>query len=351
MEEQNPVLPKDPKLFISIIIVGRNEEKNIPNCINSIASNSFPSQAYEIIYVDDHSQDKSIEVLKALEIENLHILQLKDHLNGKKINSYKKEAISYAVSQAKGEVILQTDADTIVQKEWILMHYHMHSEKAKYFCSGPVFILPENKFIVWFQCFDFITTMGVTGAAMSSGLHYLANGANMSFSKKEYLSSNMSISNDLASGDDMFLVQEMAAKHKDRVAFIKAEGASVITYGEQDISSFIKQRIRWAGKSKSYKEKNILVVAALVFMMNMSILVNLALAIINPGYLILFLIMLLMKLLVDYIFITTVANYYKSKLAPKYLLPSMLIFPFYYLLIGLSALVPLKYKWKDRMVR
>jgi glycosyltransferase involved in cell wall biosynthesis len=51
-------------MFISFIIIGRNEEKNLKRCIDSIYLSITISNIrnYEIIYVDGDSTDKSIEV-------------------------------------------------------------------------------------------------------------------------------------------------------------------------------------------------------------------------------------------------------------------------------------------------
>lgn len=51
-------------MVISFIIIGKNEEKNLKRCINSIYKgiHAIGVSAYEIIYVDSNSTDKSIEV-------------------------------------------------------------------------------------------------------------------------------------------------------------------------------------------------------------------------------------------------------------------------------------------------
>ena len=45
--------------FISVIIAARNEEENIGNCIASIIKQTYPAHLFEVIVVDDHSNDST----------------------------------------------------------------------------------------------------------------------------------------------------------------------------------------------------------------------------------------------------------------------------------------------------
>ena len=53
-----------PKTIISVIIAARNEEKFIGQCIESILNCNYPKELYEIIVVNDHSEDQTEEVIK-----------------------------------------------------------------------------------------------------------------------------------------------------------------------------------------------------------------------------------------------------------------------------------------------
>ena len=47
------------ELFVSVIIAARNEETNLPHCLESAANQTYPTSRYEIIVVDDGSTDKT----------------------------------------------------------------------------------------------------------------------------------------------------------------------------------------------------------------------------------------------------------------------------------------------------
>src|SRR6185437_12898910 len=104
---------ENESLFISIVIPARNEEKNIGLCIHSIISQTFPSNNFEIIVVNDHSTDNTKNVVLSFKQENIHLINLEDFTKDQVLNSYKKKSIETAMQFAKGELIVTTDADCI----------------------------------------------------------------------------------------------------------------------------------------------------------------------------------------------------------------------------------------------
>ncbi|GAF64981.1 putative glycosyltransferase [Bacillus sp. TS-2] len=49
--------------FLSLLIVTRNEEKYIDRLLHSLIHQDLPKDYYEIIIVDGHSDDKTIEIV------------------------------------------------------------------------------------------------------------------------------------------------------------------------------------------------------------------------------------------------------------------------------------------------
>ncbi len=336
------------KPFVSVIIIGRNEEDNIQKCINSIANNNYSDSLFEIIYIDDYSTDKSLEILRDIKYKNFSFYELKNYLDNEDINNYKKKAIEIAISNAQGDIILQTDADTFVGENWILSHAMKYREDKIKFVTAPVFYKSGNSALQQFQKYDLLTTMGVTCAGIKSGLHYMANGANMSFKKGVYSSS----ASDFASGDDMFLVQAIAKKYPDSIGFLKNTEAIVYTFPEKTLSGFIRQRLRWATKTKGYDSLAMKSVIALVFLMNFIILSNIFLTLFLDYKQIYFtLFLLIFKLIIDILFIKSVAGFFKEKINYLNLAISLLRYPFYIVFIGVLSLFVSKYKWKSRVVR
>lgn len=336
--------------FVSVIIVGRNEACNIPGCIGSIAANQYPKSLFEIIYVDDHSTDASLTVLQNIAVPNLKIIPLEhEHLPGFG-QSFKKMGVALAVSHAQGQLILQTDADTVVGLDWIRDHVALFEQHEHVFTAAAVLTEDSGHWLAAFQKLDFLVSMGLTGAGIQSGWHYMANGANMSFTKEAFLRADLSASRNLASGDDMFLIQAMAKTHPGQIHFLKSRDSVVFTKPEKTLKAFFGQRIRWASKTGKYKSYTLLFIAAFVLLVNMVWLTNLVLTFFHPAFLYLFLLVFFLKLIADYAFIKSVSSFYKQKLELTDYLFSSLFYPFYYLFTGIMAIFIRKYEWKGRRV-
>lgn len=345
------VLSEEDFPFISIIIVGRNEASNLKDCIESIAANDYPDEMYEIIYIDDNSEDDSLEILKSLEISNLSYFEL-DKIAGFPVSkNHKKQAIKYGILRAKAEIILLTDADTVTEKNWIKSHAGLYVGNQKIeLITAPVLFQEESGLLNRFQFYDLLTTMGITAAGITSGLFYMANGANMSYRKTAFLSTGYS--DNYASGDDMFLIQNIAEKNKKNVLFLKDKKAIATTKTEKTIKDFILQRLRWASKTGGYKDRNLQMLVAFVFIVNFIVLINfLAVFFVGISQLIFAIVLLLIKIFADSYFIFNISKFFNKKIYCRYLFFSLLLYPVYYTFTGLSAIFTTKYNWKGRKVR
>ena len=115
------MLPKHDKvstensIIASILIPVFNEEKVIEECLYSILVNQFPISQYEILIINDGSTDNSAAIIK-------NFIGKHEKYNSKMIskpNAGKASAQNLGLKQAKGKYILITDADAIVEKNWI----------------------------------------------------------------------------------------------------------------------------------------------------------------------------------------------------------------------------------------
>lgn len=91
---------------ISVIIPAYNEENNIGKCLDSIRRNSY--EDYEIIVVDAGSTDKTPEVARETADR---VLEIESAGPG--------PARNYGVQESDASVVAFTDADTIVDENWI----------------------------------------------------------------------------------------------------------------------------------------------------------------------------------------------------------------------------------------
>ena len=94
---------------VSVILPARNEEDFIEKCLNSLADQDYEN--YEIIVVDDRSQDNTGQIIKKIAEKNPKIIYvLADPKPEKWIG--KNWACFEGFKRANGELLLFTDADT-----------------------------------------------------------------------------------------------------------------------------------------------------------------------------------------------------------------------------------------------
>lgn len=338
-----------PQIGISIIIIARNEEENISNCLLSILANEFPKNQFEIIVVDDHSDDSTIEKIKKIGANNISVLTLESFVGTKKINGYKKAGIQYALQHAKYDYILHTDADCIVPENWI-KQTAFNFERGVKMQAGPIGFKPVNSFLEQFQQLDMYTLMASTNAGIKSKRWYLANGANLAYQHSSLPENIYKESDQFASGDDVFLINQMAEHQAEKIHF--EEGILVTTVPVNILKDFIRQRVRWAGKNKNLskgKMKNILFIPVLT---NLWVLILLVLIPFYPKIAIIsFIFFLFLKALIDYILLKYMHGKLNTYNTFRGFPLGFLCYPFYITLIGIVSLVTKRYEWKSRRVK
>lgn len=103
-------IPDPPR--VSIIVAARNEQRNIAAALQSLLDLSYPD--YELIVVDDRSQDRTGPILDAMAASNprLKVIHV-DHLPPGWLG--KNHALWVASRRASGELLLFTDADVVME--------------------------------------------------------------------------------------------------------------------------------------------------------------------------------------------------------------------------------------------
>ncbi|MDR1868542.1 MAG: glycosyltransferase family 2 protein [Treponema sp.] len=103
-----------PEIFdgplVSVLIPARNEEKNIERCLNSLRNQLYKN--FEILVINDNSTDGTERILEHIAAEDDRVKVF----NGKPLPDdwYGKPfALHQLSANAKGEILLLTDADTV----------------------------------------------------------------------------------------------------------------------------------------------------------------------------------------------------------------------------------------------
>ncbi len=124
-------------LDFTVIIPAKNEEANIAACLDSIFSNSYPRSKYEIIVVDNGSDDATVAVANSFDVQVYE-------LPGASISALR----NYGGRLAQGQVLVFIDADCTVDSDWMKSASpYLKKQEVALFGSPPG--IPQNS--TWVQ--------------------------------------------------------------------------------------------------------------------------------------------------------------------------------------------------------
>jgi len=339
-------------LGISVVISVRNEEANIKACIESILKQDYPKSTFELIVVNDFSTDNTLEVLAGFG-DQIKVYKLSEHLASEaKFTANKKKAITLAVKEAKYDLILCGDGDCVYGERWIssmMQYYHKYHKK---FISGPVDYYDTKGFWKNFLLMDLVAMIGVTAGSIGQKKPVMASGANMLFEKKSFLELGGYTGNEnIASGDDVFLMQKIFLNDSNAVGFVKNADAFARTQSPASFSEFLNQRIRWTSKSGNMMDFRVKAILVFNYLFYLSCFTSLF---ILPWFDLLFLafgcLLLALKILIDILFFGNILAFYNKSSLLKWIVPMEIIHIIYVSFMGVLAIFG-SYTWKGRNVK
>ena len=249
--------------FVSVVVAARNEAGTIEKCLSSILGQDYPRNKYEVIVVDDNSTDSTADLVKKMsrKFRNLRVHKLSPRHS--ETIGRKPESIALAVSVAKGEIILTTDADCQVPKTWLKSMTKNFAEDVM--CqAGPVGEVQTGSFMNKVESLEFMSLI-VTGAGLiGAGRPIICNGANLAYRKSAF-KAVQGFEGTVSSNDDETLMQRIFNRNLGKVRFVADPEAVVQTESNNKLWSFLKQRLRWAAKKGRYEDKTILAELVLLY--------------------------------------------------------------------------------------
>ena len=330
--------------FISIIIAAHNEEKNIEKLLHSLFNQTYNNKLFEIIIIDDRSKDNTANSISNYSNSNLKLIKIDETPLGW---SHKKWALNSGIKNAKGEIILQTDADCIPNKRWIETMVNAFSDNNVGFVCGPSPLFSKNKIEKILQL-ENNAQDAVSAGGLQNKLILSCTGRNLAFIKKifENIQGYKNIEH-FESGDDDLLMQKINKKTNYKIKFLIDENAIVYSNPPHSINQFIKQRLRFASKGLFYftwkADISLRIILPILYLTNITI----CFAIIqfsstsNPIWLFPFILKSLSDMYLTYNYCAKINqnwNFYDCLLLS-------FIHPFYIIIFGTLGPI-LKVKWK-----
>ncbi len=271
---------EEKKIHFSVLIPVRNEAKNIAALLNDLTLQDLDNNDFEVLVLDDNSDDETAQIVKNLINKMPYSLQLISVPAAD--SAHKKRAITLGVSKANFEYIITTDGDCRVKKNWLstfsnFINYKEKTDKKAFFIAGAVRLNHKRDFFATLQASEFATLIGCGGAALNLGFPFTCNGANMAYSKElfekmggyekqENDNNNQNNGYQISSGDDEFLLHKFYKNYPKNIFFLKSDKAIVETEATQTWKEFYNQRKRWASKWNQHKKVSHAAISVFVFL-------------------------------------------------------------------------------------
>lgn len=329
---------------ISIVIAFKNESENLLNILQSIENQSISKDLFEVICINDHSNDNSVETIETYCLKSkldLSILNASNH--------GKKNALTTAILASKNEIIVCTDADCIVSKDWVRNWLNYFENEQINLGFGLVTFTNKSNFLSAINTIEFASLVGSGAGTFSKKMPTMCNGANLAYRKKIFnqLNGFENIKKNL-SGDDEFLMHKFYKSEPNSVGFLKSKTAIVKTTTARNGKEFYHQRLRWASKWENYQLPHVKAIALLVFMTNASTIgcfFDIIFA--YTSYkLSIFCIFQCVRFIIEYRFLHSILLFMDKKLNLSAFMFLYLFYPFYVVFFGIGGRF-LNYKWKN----
>lgn len=227
---------------VSILVACRNEALNITRVLQELDRQNYPD--LEIVIIDDHSEDETLELAKKFKSVHSRVLVLKSPFKGK------KHAISHGLGQSSGDIILCTDADCIWPNDWVNRMVDNFSNPSIQLVAGPVLPHSESGVFQDFQLIEWASILSMTQFSFARENALMCSAANLAYRKSAFRDVKGFEGNfEYSSGDDEFLLKKIKNHFGfDSLCYLPFQEVLVETAPEKNLKTLLNQRVRWAGK-------------------------------------------------------------------------------------------------------
>ena len=253
---------------ISVVVcISSETEEEIESCIGTIEESIERGEKgkkgvpAELVVVGDNLDNEREAIVRRLVGTRGYVR----YIDRRSSRRGKKGAQREGIRNAKYDNIVCTDGDCVVGKEWIETIWREIPE-GEYMLLLPVVMESAGGIVGDVAEMEFACLQAATAGTANRGFPTMANGAGMAFSRRTY--ERQRDTSEYASGDDMFLL-EQAIETGAEVRYITDSRAAVHTKTPETVGQYLRQRSRWAGKAGGYRTWYIILLAVVVFIVNL----------------------------------------------------------------------------------
>jgi cellulose synthase/poly-beta-1,6-N-acetylglucosamine synthase-like glycosyltransferase len=141
-----------PILTVSVIVVAKDEEENLPALFASLESQSVGG--FQIVLVSDRSQDRTLELMHAFAEKHGSRVKVLENREVVETMGPKQFVLDIATAEAQGDILVFTDADCTVPRRWVeQLQPYFHDPRVGV-VFGQISLKKEKGLLKNFQAFD-----------------------------------------------------------------------------------------------------------------------------------------------------------------------------------------------------
>jgi peptidoglycan-N-acetylglucosamine deacetylase len=160
LKTKAPEVPAGFNPLVTVVAPAFNEEKVIATTLGTLLASEYKN--LEILVVDDGSTDGTVAIVEAIAAQHPRIRLIRQ------ANAGKSAAANNALSQARGEIVVCVDADTIVLADAIPKLVAHFSDPEVTAVCGNVEVGNVNGVFTAFQAIEYVTSQNFDRRAFSS---------------------------------------------------------------------------------------------------------------------------------------------------------------------------------------
>lgn len=237
---------------VSVIIVARNEYKNLEANLQYFLEQDYPN--YEVIVVNNGSWDMSQDLLESMELQYSH-LKIVKIVEQERYPKGKKFGLTLGIKAASNEWILLSDSDCKpVNKHWISSMQSQFTDSKSIVLGYSPYERKSGLLNLFIRFETFYTALQYLSFALAKQT-YMGVGRNLAYRKSLFFSvKGFASHNHIISGDDDLFVNETATA--SNVAINLDTDSFIYSKPKDTFSDWYQQKRRHLNTGKFYSAKS-----------------------------------------------------------------------------------------------
>lgn len=236
-DEEAASLPESAP-FVSVLVPARNEDSHIEGTIRSILDSSYTN--FEIIVINDASQDETKETVSRLMADHGRISRLLDLEE----NMGKASALNYALLVSRGDIIVTVDADCLLERDCIsrMVRHFVRYPRVGAITGNPR-IKNQEGLLPRIQSAEYSSIIGLIKRSQRVlGKLFTVSGVVAAFRKRALVDAGLWSDNMLT--EDIDITWKLESKFWD-VRYEESAYCGIIA--PETLPGLFRQRMRWCG--------------------------------------------------------------------------------------------------------